>query len=335
MDKENNRKTSTSYTYKYDFSKEGITGIKISYAYNGEEQTKYIPVKVVSVRMADVIVDLNETKTEYQYGDEFELPILKQTMTDGMNYSFQAERDSSNCQVINIPNMIDYGEHEVTILYENYVLTYTVKVAQKVVDETASQLKIQTRTAVAGGNVIVQFSFANMPEIKSMLFHNFVFDRDKLEIVEGRWKADGIIADWEETETKEMATFTFGENQSVNGFVFELELKVKDTCPAGEYTVSCSALVNATDENGYDKAIMLDVAPGGVSVIDDPRGDFNKDGIVDDNDAIYLLRYTMFGGAMFDITQSGDVNGDDIVNSDDAIYLLRHYLFEEDYPLYW
>ena len=132
-----------------------------------------------------------------------------------------------------------------------------------------------------------------------------------------------------------MATFTFGENKVVNTFIFELEFNVKADCSAGDYTVSCSAIVNSCDENGYDAAVTLDVAPGGVSVIDVPRGDFNGDNAITEEDAIYLLRYTLFGGSLFDLNQSGDVNGDDLVNSDDSIYLLRNYLFPEDYPLYW
>lgn len=329
MDLEGNRKTSTSYTYKYDFSKLGITAIKLSYHYQNEDRVKYVPVEVVAVKMVNIEIDYLETKTRYQYGDEFSYPILKQTMSDGMTYSFSADEEF----VYDIPAMTDYGKHIITVYYDNYVLEYEIEIAQKVVEETAAQLKIQTRTAVAGGDVIVQFSFANMPELKSILLYSFTYDSTKLEIVEGVWKVDGVIADWD--AQNEMATFTYEKNRDSNVAIFELHIRAKEDCPAGDYTISCVALVNAKNESGYEESLALEVAPGGVNVIDVPRGDFNGDGIVDDNDAIYLLRYTLFGDSAFNLNQSGDVNGDDIINSDDSIYLLRYTLLPDEYPLYW
>lgn len=62
------------------------------------------------------------------------------------------------------------------------------------------------------------------------------------------------------------------------------------------------------------------------------RGDMNKDGQVNSDDALYLLRNSM-NPDRYPIEQNGDVNGDGIANSDDAIYLLRHTMSPERYPL--
>ena len=62
------------------------------------------------------------------------------------------------------------------------------------------------------------------------------------------------------------------------------------------------------------------------------RGDMNGDGIVDTDDAIYLLRHALMPGS-YPISQSGDVNGDGLIDTDDAIYLLRHALMPGNYPL--
>ncbi len=62
------------------------------------------------------------------------------------------------------------------------------------------------------------------------------------------------------------------------------------------------------------------------------RGDFNGDGAVTSDDALYLLRHT-FKPEEYPIGQSGDVNGDKSFNSDDAVYLLRHTLNPGRYPL--
>ena len=50
------------------------------------------------------------------------------------------------------------------------------------------------------------------------------------------------------------------------------------------------------------------------------------------NDAIYLLRYTLFGES-YHVYEDADFNKDGKVTSNDAVYLLRHTLFAGDYPL--
>lgn len=62
------------------------------------------------------------------------------------------------------------------------------------------------------------------------------------------------------------------------------------------------------------------------------RGDVNGDHKVDDGDALYLLRNTLFP-TRFPINQSGDMNGDGSENDADALYLLRYTLFPNRFPL--
>ena len=65
------------------------------------------------------------------------------------------------------------------------------------------------------------------------------------------------------------------------------------------------------------------------------RGDLNGDGTVSDDDAMYLLRYTLFGDSRYPMNQGGDVNGDGAVSDADAMYLLRYTLFGPSrYPLH-
>ena len=72
-----------------------------------------------------------------------------------------------------------------------------------------------------------------------------------------------------------------------------------------------------------------------VGVEDILRGDLNDDGTVSDADAMYLLRYTLFGDTRYPLNQGGDMNGDGDISDADAMYLLRYTLFGDSrYPLH-
>ncbi|GEM_PF-2490584 len=60
--------------------------------------------------------------------------------------------------------------------------------------------------------------------------------------------------------------------------------------------------------------------------------DFDGDGDIDSDDAIYLLRAVLFPED-YEITLATPFYGDRNPTSDDAIYLLRHVLFPKDYPI--
>ena len=64
-------------------------------------------------------------------------------------------------------------------------------------------------------------------------------------------------------------------------------------------------------------------------------GDIDGNGVVDENDAVYLLLYTLFGENRFPLNSApGDVDRNGQVDQDDAVYLLLHTLFGENrFPL--
>ena len=63
-------------------------------------------------------------------------------------------------------------------------------------------------------------------------------------------------------------------------------------------------------------------------------GDVDGNDIVDNNDAIYLLYYTIFGEEEYPVNHDCDFDGNGEVDNNDAIYLLYHSIFgDEEYPL--
>ena len=79
---------------------------------------------------------------------------------------------------------------------------------------------------------------------------------------------------------------------------------------------------------------------GALSVFPHPRasasaaliGDINSDGTVTSDDAVYLLRHTLFPES-YPADEFADLDRSGSVTSDDAVYLLRHVLFPESFPL--
>ena len=62
------------------------------------------------------------------------------------------------------------------------------------------------------------------------------------------------------------------------------------------------------------------------------KGEIDGNGKIDSDDAIYILRNTLFA-SLYPVVVEDDVDGNGEYNSDDAIHLLRHTLFPSMYPL--
>ena len=79
-------------------------------------------------------------------------------------------------------------------------------------------------------------------------------------------------------------------------------------------------------------AAMLSALILPVCTFADALGDLDGDENVTSDDAVYLLRHTLFSDA-YPLNAFADFDHDGSVTSDDAVYLLRHTLFTAQYPL--
>ena len=113
------------------------------------------------------------------------------------------------------------------------------------------------------------------------------------------------------------------------------------SAPAGGYAVlgGVTATAYYHPDETWTKEIMqeyggnitwISLASGGE--VGDVPSDFTGDGLVTDEDVIYLLWYTVFPED-YPLNQSGDMDGDGLVTDADVIYLLWHTVFPEDYPI--
>ena len=89
--------------------------------------------------------------------------------------------------------------------------------------------------------------------------------------------------------------------------------------------VEGGANIDVADEGVYWKVLHGD-EPEPV------RGDFDGDGIVTSDDAVYLLRHTLFDW-IYPAYGYRDFDRDGRITSDDAVYLLRHTLFPDAYSI--
>ena len=116
------------------------------------------------------------------------------------------------------------------------------------------------------------------------------------------------------------------------GRVFLLTFEIKENLEDALVEIGCAFKVTAQNASGIEEELSVEIVPGSVNILNILRGDVNGDGLVDSNDAIYLLYYTLLP-ERYEINQNGDFDGNSLVNSDDAIYLLYFTLLPERYPL--
>ena len=308
--------------FDYDFSAGGTATVTVKY----QGHTATFDVEVIG--LDSIKITKQPDKLIYRSGETLSLEGMEVTAY----YSDGTERVITD-YTVNVAVLEDEGEQNILIEYEGKYTYLSVNVSNEV-DEDAPQLIIGKARGLAGGYVTVEFVLKNVEAVKSMILYNFTYDSSVLELQsdsEG-WTVDGaLLADW--NPTKMEAALLLNSNADINGVVFSLKFRILDDAALGNYAIGCSVAAKAKPVNEAEKAVAIAVVNGSVEVASIARGDVNGDDIIDSDDVIYLLKYTLLPD-IYPINQSGDMDGNGTVDSDDVIYLLKYTLLPDIYPLH-
>ncbi len=212
--------------------------------------------------------------------------------------------------------------------------------------DAAPVYSVSLAEGAPGENVTVDVSLGNGQNVAGGSFV-ITFDSEKLSAVSYSF-ADGISnpdnsfcnLNYEKTGNKVKVTY-FSDSALQSGKIVSITFLVNAEAAPGSAALEFSA-TNAFDEQSA--ALSCSGTNGSVTIGNAfILGDVNGDGMVDSDDAIYLLNYAMADVETrdrdFPMNQSGDKNGDGMVDSDDAIYLLNYAMADpetrdNDYPLH-
>jgi|GEM_PF-1602425 len=198
-------------------------------------------------------------------------------------------------------------------------------------DTSAAKLVIDSLEAVRGDEITVNFVLENAPAVKSFALTDFVYDSDVFILTDAEILVDGMLTDWNATLGE--AVYADDTNNIMNNTaVFCLTFTIADDAPEGLYTIDCSAIFKTKPGVGLEAQFPVTVVAGDIYVSAVRKADYNDDGYIDSDDAIYLLKNTL-DPDIYVLNQDGDMDGNGVVNEDDAIYLLKHTLMPDRYPL--
>ena len=78
--------------------------------------------------------------------------------------------------------------------------------------------------------------------------------------------------------------------------------------------------------------VVLQVTVSFGQLQEPPAGDLDGEGVVTEDDAVYLLQYVLMPD-LFEVHEETDFDGSGAVDEDDAVYLLQHILMPDLFPL--
>ena len=130
-------------------------------------------------------------------------------------------------------------------------------------------------------------------------------------------------------ESKMAVVAALKEKQIFDGEVCTLNFTINENAGEGDVAVNAVSHIKLDGD-----VIATEVVPATVSITLQMLGDMNLNDVVDMNDAILLLQYSMFPD-LYPIGYKGSVDftKDGVVDMNDAILLLQYSMFPDLYPI--
>ena len=263
-------------------------------------------------------------KTLYMEGEAFETAGLKiRLVYDNGDTSVL---DSGFTVTGYDPSVI--GKQRLTLTYEDLTANFEVEV--KAYDGKAV---LDSKKVVHGERFDLFLAFDKAVTARSVGVSKVTFDSSKLELIGGGWLTDSaVIENWNINDNAGVVSY---ENDVVfEGAFLRLTFKAVEEGFTGYTEIGCIVTATKKDKGNEDIRLYIEKAVGRVTVSDEVMGDADGNGVLNGDDAIYVLYHVLFGAEDYPVNVEADYDGNGLLNGDDAIYLLYHVLFGgEDYPL--
>lgn len=199
--------------------------------------------------------------------------------------------------------------------------------------ETAGNITLENKKVIAGQDVTVDVTLDDPMLVISFGIDEVIYDSNLLTLTSAEWLLeDTVISAWDEETGK--GAVAFATNTEISGAVLRLTFKTTAVKVHTDTTVTVVPVAKV-EVDGVDNELNTSVDGGMLNILAPSKliGDVDGNLEVNGDDYVYLLYNTLFGDELYPTEKDCDYNEDGVVSDDDAIYLMKHQLFPEDYPL--
>ena len=199
--------------------------------------------------------------------------------------------------------------------------------------EAAGNITLENKKVIAGQDVTVDVTLDDPILVISFGIDEVIYDSNLLTLTSAEWLLeDTAISAWDEETGK--GAVAFATNTEISGAVLRLTFKTTVAKVHADTTVTVVPVAKV-EVDGVDNELNTSVDGGMLNILAPSKliGDVDGNLEVNGDDYVYLLYNTLFGDELYPTEKDCDYNEDGVVSDDDAIYLMKHQLFPEDYPL--
>ena len=262
--------------------------------------------------------------TEYvQMQDD--LDLLGATIT--LTYSDGSKKDAViTADMVSGFSNKTLGNVTVTVTYKGKTATFTVKIIKATVVFQNYDGTVLSSAQYAYGETVAQPKVPTKPMDKTHFYRFTGWDKEVTAC------AGNVVY----TAVFEAAERTVGRVFTKSGDSVNIR-KGPGTSHGVAYSLKSGVEVEVFEQQSDGTRMWGQLSDGNWICMDyvifgTVTGDMDGSNIVNEEDAIYLLRHVLVPD-LYPVQGKADWNGDNVVNEEDAIYLLRHVLVPDLYPL--